>query len=138
MRDNLGEGAAAPPEGSSRPVVIGTEFEPDKARIARTNFVEAGFSDLIDLRVGDLRETLVEVRGPIDFMLIDIWTPMARPALALIAPHLRDGSVVVCDNTARFREAYDEYFRFVHDPRNTLRTITLPFDGGLEFTVRAH
>jgi predicted O-methyltransferase YrrM len=62
---------------------------------------------------------------------------MARPALALIAPRLREGAVVVCDNTERFREAYDEYFRFVHEPRNNLRTITLPFDGGLEFTVRA-
>jgi hypothetical protein len=27
---------------------------------------------------------------------------------------------------------------FVQDPRNRLRTMTLPFEGGLEFTVRAH
>jgi predicted O-methyltransferase YrrM len=87
---------------------------------------------------GDLRETLADVHGPIDFMLIDIWTPMARPALALIAPHLRQGGVVICDNTQQFREACGEYFEFVHDPRNALRTMTLPFEGGLEFTVRAH
>jgi predicted O-methyltransferase YrrM len=69
-------------------------------------------------------------------MLIDIWTPMARPALALIHPHLREGAIVICDNTTQFREAYDEYFEFVHDPRNGLRTMTLPFEGGLELTVR--
>jgi predicted O-methyltransferase YrrM len=137
VRDNLREGADTKPEGDGRPLVIGTEYEPQKASIARSHFVEAGLSDLVDLREGDLRDTLVDVRGPIDFMLIDIWTPMARPALALIAPHLRDGGVVVCDNTAQFREAYDEYFQFVHDPRNMLKTITLPFEGGLEFTVRA-
>jgi predicted O-methyltransferase YrrM len=79
----------------------------------------------------------VDVQGPIDFMLIDIWTPMARPALTLIAPQLRDGAVVMCDNTMQFREAYREYFEFVTDPRNGLRTMTLPFEGGLEFTVRA-
>jgi hypothetical protein len=28
-------------------------------------------------------------------------------------------------------------FDFVHDPRNGLRTMTSPFEGGLEFTVRA-
>ena len=117
--------------------MIGTESEPEKVRIARGHFAEAGLADLIDLREGDLRETLVAVEGPVDFMLIDIWTPMARPALSLIAPHLREGAVVICDNTLQFREAYADYFDFVHDPRNGLRTMTVPFEGGLEFTVRA-
>ena len=48
----------------------------DRARALRA---EAGLADLIELREGDLRETLKDVGGPIDFMLIDIWTPMARP-----------------------------------------------------------
>jgi predicted O-methyltransferase YrrM len=135
VRDNLRQMAQT--EGDGRPVVIGTEYEPQKARVARGHFSEAGLSDLIDLREGDLRETLIDVDGPIDFMLIDVWTPMARPALSLIAPHLRQGGVVICDNTQQFREAYGEYFEFVHDPRNRLQTMTLPFEGGLEFTVRA-
>jgi predicted O-methyltransferase YrrM len=86
---------------------------------------------------GDLRDTLVDVEGPVDFMLIDIWTPMARPALGLVAPSLREGAIVACDNTLQLREAYREYFDFVYDPRNGFRTMTLPFEGGLEFTVRA-
>jgi predicted O-methyltransferase YrrM len=117
-------------------IVIGTEYEPEKARIARANFAEAGLSDVIDLREGDLRETLAGVPAPIDFMLVDIWTPMARPALELVAPSLRKGAVVISDNTAQFREAYSDYFEFVNDPANGLMTMTLPFEGGLEFTVR--
>src|SRR5262245_2138818 len=144
VRDNLQQEARVPSgfgqkfeSDDSHPVVIGTESEPEKARIARGHFAEAGLADFIDLRDGDLRDTLVDVEGPVDFMLIDIWTPMARPALALVAPRLRDGAVVVCDNTLQFREAYREYFDFVRDRRNGLRTMTLPFEGGLEFTVRA-
>jgi predicted O-methyltransferase YrrM len=129
VRDNLrvdgGEG-----------IVIGTEYESEKAAAARANFAEAGLSDLIDLREGDLRETLVDVGGPVDFMLVDIWTPMARPALELVVPSLREGAVVICDNTTQFPEAYRDYFDFVNDPANGLRTMTLPFEGGLEFTVR--
>lgn len=117
-------------------VVIGTEYEPEKAKAARANFAEAGLSDFIELREGDLRETLVDVGAPVDFMLIDIWTPMARPALELVAPCLRDGAVVIADNTAQFPEAYRDYFEFVNDPANRFRTMTLPFEGGLEFTVR--
>jgi predicted O-methyltransferase YrrM len=117
-------------------LVIGTEHEPQKAKIARAHFAAAGLAGLIELREGDLRQTLKDVGGPVDFMLIDIWTPMARPALELVAPALRPGAIVVCDNTTQFRDAYREYFEFVNDPKNGLRTVTLPFEGGLELTVR--
>ena len=117
-------------------VVIGTEYESKKAEAARANFAEAGLTDFIDLREGDLRQTLVNPGGQVDFMLLDIWTPLVRPAVELIAPHLRTGSVIVCDNTAQFRDSYRDYFDFVDDRKNGLSTMTLPFEGGLEFTVR--
>lgn len=117
-------------------VVIGTEYEPAKAAQARANFEAAGVAELIDLREGDLRETLQVIEGPIDFVLMDIWTEMARPALELIAPHLRRGAVIVADNTNQFRDAYRYFFAFVNDPASGLKTLTLPFDGGLEMVVK--
>lgn len=116
-------------------VVIGTEYEPTKAAAARAHFVEAGLSRFIDLREGDLRETLRHIEGPVDFMLVDIWIAMARPALELVAPHLRPGALVVCDNTERHRAAYADYLAFLDDPAHGFRTMTLPFDGGLELSV---
>ena len=116
-------------------VVIGTEYEPLKAQIARANFKEAGLSEFIELREGDLRQTLRDVGGPVDFLLVDIWE-VALPALELVSPHLRPGAFVVSDNTAAFANAYRDYFEFVHDPRNRFRTMTVPFEGGFELTVR--
>ena len=117
-------------------VVIGTEYEPAKASAARAHFEEAGLSRFIDLREGDLRETLKQIDGPVDFMLVDIWIAMARPALELVTPHLRPGGIVVCDNTRQHRAEYADYFAFLEDPANGFRTMTLPFDGGLELSVR--
>ena len=117
-------------------VVIGTEYEPAKAAAARAHFAEAGLAHLIDLREGDLRETLKVIEGPVDFVLMDIWTEMARPALELVATHLRPGAMIVADNTAQFREAYRHVFAFVDDPANGLKSLTLPYDGGLELVVR--
>ena len=117
-------------------VVIGSEYEPAKAAKARETFADAGLSEFIDLREGDLRETLKVIEGPVDFVLMDIWTEMARPALELIAPHLRPGAIVVADNTDQFRHAYRHFFEFVADPQNGLRTMTLPFDNGLELVVK--
>jgi predicted O-methyltransferase YrrM len=125
LRDNRADNA----------VVIGTEHEPEKAKIARKSFADAGLSEFIDLREGDLRQTLQDTGGPVDFMLVDIWD-VALPALELVSPQLRPGAIVVCDNTTDSAEYYRDYFRFVNDPANRFRTMTVPFDGGLEITVR--
>ena len=117
-------------------MVIGTEYEASKSAAARAHFERAGLSDFIELREGDLRETLKQIDAPVDFVLIDIWISMARPALEMIAPHLRQGAVVVCDNTQDHRAQYADYFAYLNDPANRFSTMTLPFDGGLELSVR--
>ncbi len=104
--------------------------------MAREHFAEAGLAEYIDLREGDLRETLRSVEGPIDFMLVDIWTPLAQPALSLVAPYMRSGAVAVADNTTTYRKKYADYFAFLADPANGFMTQTLPFDGGLEMSVK--
>jgi predicted O-methyltransferase YrrM len=121
--------------GGGSGVVIGTEYEPNKAAAARAHFEQAGLSRFVDLREGDLRQTLGQIDGPVDFMLVDIWITMARPALELVTPHLRSGAIVIADNTAQYRSEYADYFAFldVHG----FRTMTLPFTGGLELSVRS-
>jgi predicted O-methyltransferase YrrM len=111
--------------------VIATEYEPAKAAIARAHFAQAGLSEVVDLR-----ETLKRIEGPVDFLLMDIWTPLARPAIELVGPHLRKGAVVIADNTDTYRIAYGEYFAYINDPANGFSTMTLPFDGGLEMSVK--
>ncbi|MGA3000477.1 MAG: class I SAM-dependent methyltransferase [Acetobacteraceae bacterium] len=117
-------------------LVVGTEYEPAKAAAARSHFEQSGLSQFIDLREGDLRETLRQIDAPVDFMLVDIWIGMARPALELVAPRLRPGAIVICDNTRQHCNEYADYFAFLGDPANGFRTMTLPFDGGLELSVR--
>jgi predicted O-methyltransferase YrrM len=128
LRDNIRAGGG---DG----VVIGTEYEAEKARTARQHFAAAGLAHLIELREGDLRETLKQLDGPVDFVLMDIWVAMARTALELVAPRLRRGAILVCDNTDEFRREYASYFAFIDDPANRFRTMTLPFAGGLELSV---
>lgn len=116
--------------------VIATEYEPTKAQVARANFQAAGLTGYIDLREGDLAETLEHIDGPVDFMLLDIWTEAVMPAVKHVAPHLREGGVIIADNTTQARGGYADYFAYVENPHNRLRSITLPFGGGLEMTVR--
>ena len=68
-------------------------------------------------------------------MLVDIWE-VALPALEIVSPSLRPGAIVVCDNTSVDAAEYHDYFEFVNDPRNQFRTMTVPFEGGFELSVR--
>jgi predicted O-methyltransferase YrrM len=116
--------------------VVATEYEPAKCASAREHFAEGGLEAFIDLREGDLRETLKALEGPVDFVLMDIWTEMVVPALTLIGPKLRPGSVIVADNTESSRRGYGAFFDWLADPANRMTHQTLPYPGGLEMCVR--
>jgi predicted O-methyltransferase YrrM len=116
-------------------MVITTECEAPKAVAARANFAAVGLAAYIELREGDLRETLRDIEHPIDFVLVDIWE-MARPAIELITPHLRRGAIVIADDTGDSREGYAAYFDYMRNPNNAFTTQTLPFAGGLEMAVK--
>lgn len=129
LRDN----AAA---GGGERIVIGTEIEPTKVAAARGNVAEAGLADFVDVREGDALATLRDLEGPIDFALIDSWIPLALPALELLAPRLRNGAIVMCDNVKQFAKEYRDYTDFVRDPTNGFRSMLWPGQGGIELSVR--
>ena len=127
--------AAAVRENGGDGIVIGTERESAKAATARQNLERVGLSDVAEIREGDARDTLRDVGGPVDFVLMDIWAPIARPALDLLVPQMRAGAMVLCDNVVRFHRDYCDYLARVRDPRGGFRSATLPFDGGFELSL---
>jgi predicted O-methyltransferase YrrM len=128
VRENMDRGGA-------RGKVIGTEWEPAKVRAARNNLNTVGLDDIVDIREGDVRKTLKDVGGPVDFVLMDIWVPMAKPALELLVPQLRPGAIVIADNVSSFRPEYREYLALVRDPRGGFQSMTIPHKGGVELSV---
>ncbi|MGM9336352.1 methyltransferase [Streptomyces murinus] len=65
-------------------------------------------------------------------MPVDIWIPMALPALRIVTPLLRPGALVVCDNVVSGRRQHADYLAHVRDPAGPFTSITLPGHGGLE------
>jgi predicted O-methyltransferase YrrM len=115
--------------------VIGSELVPEKIDTARHNLADAGLADLVDLRQGDARETLRDLGGPVDFMLIDGWPVSKGPSLArqvmeITAPQIRIGGLVMNDN------GEEDYLAYVRDPANGFRSMSLPLKGGTELSVK--
>ena len=116
--------------------VFAAEYEPAKVKAARANFAAAGLSSFINLHEGDILEAFNAVPGPIDFVLFDIWGDVVRPLIEILLPRLRPGSVVCADNTIQARDGYATFFEIINDPANDFRTMTLPFKGGFEMSVK--
>lgn len=117
--------------------VIGTEHEAAKAEKARAYWEECGdiVKDVVELREGDLRETLKEGLGTVDLLLLDIWTPMALPTLKLVQQNLRPGAIVITDNTIGSAAGYKDLLEYMQAPGSGFTNLTLPYNNGLEMSV---
>ena len=113
--------------------LIGTEFEPGKVAQARANLDAAGLSDLVEIREGDALETLQELDGEVDLLLIDGAWSLYLAVLRLVEPHLKTGAVVLGENS------FDQEFRsYIRNPANGYLSQPLDLDPGRsnEFAVR--
>jgi predicted O-methyltransferase YrrM len=124
--------AALRNQGGGR--LIGTELEPSKAARARANLEAAGLADLVDIREGDALETLKDIDGDIDLVLLDGAFSLYLPVLKVLEPHLKAGALIIAENA--FEQA-GGYLAHVRDPANGYLSLPTPFSEGRgnEFTV---
>jgi predicted O-methyltransferase YrrM len=108
---------------------------PKKVATTRRNLAEAGLADFVDIRQGDARETLLDLGRPVDFALIDGWPggrgpSLARQVIEIAAPQIRAVCLVMNDNGEADCLAY------VRDPAHGFRSMSLPFKGTTELSVK--
>ncbi|KEY68414.1 hypothetical protein S7711_01190 [Stachybotrys chartarum IBT 7711] len=118
-------------------VVVATEKEKAKAEVAQQYWAECGpvVQEQIDLRVGDLLETLQQGLPTVDLLLLDIWSALALPTLKIVLPHLRHGAVVLTDNTISGAKGYADLLDFLRSADSGFQNMTLPFTNGFEMSV---
>ncbi|MBR1217611.1 class I SAM-dependent methyltransferase [Bradyrhizobium sp. U87765 SZCCT0131] len=110
--------------------LIGSEFEPAKVARASDTVAAAGLADLVEIREGDALETLAHhMPEPIDLVLLDGAKPLYPAVLALLAPRLRPGAVIIADNA----DWSEEYLAIVRDPVG--RYTSLAFGEDVELSV---
>jgi predicted O-methyltransferase YrrM len=85
--------------------LITLEVDPRHAEVARTNFVQAGLADVVELRLGPALETLprlaAEGGGPFDLVFIDADKPNIPAYFTWALSLTRPGSAIVVDNVVR-------------------------------------
>ena len=103
---------------------------------ALAHLAEAGLADLVDVRLGDARETLArDLSGPVDLLFLDGWKDLYVEMLELLTPRLRPGALVLADNVRTFKKTLAPFVARVRAGHGFAST-TLPFTSGLEVAVR--
>lgn len=115
--------------------VVSTELEPSKAEKARANLEEAGLADVVDIRVGDAMETLRDFETEIELLFLDGWKDVYLPLAKMLMPKLAANALMLADNIHTFEAELQDYVDFVSEPGGPFRSVTLPFESGLQYTV---
>jgi predicted O-methyltransferase YrrM len=92
--------------------LITIEVDPTVAGTARANLVDAGLTDVVELRVGRALDELPRIEaeggGPFDMIFVDADKPSTPQYLEWAVRLSRPGSVIIVDNVVRAGALADE------------------------------
>ena len=74
------------------------ELRDFKIEHARQALTRAGLSTRVEFHQGDCLETLKQLPGPFDLVLLDVWKDLYLPCFELVHPKLAPGGIIVADN----------------------------------------
>lgn len=106
-----------------------------KYHSAKTTFAAAGVADRITNHLGDAREILGQLPGPIDLAFLDADKPSTRNYFDLIWPKIRIGGGVLTDNVISHQAELAAFVTYLRS-RQDAHSVTIPVGGGLEWTVK--
>lgn len=85
--------------------IITIESEPKHAQVAKENIVDAGFGEMVDVRLGKALDVLADIAaenvGPFDFTFIDADKPNIPEYFDWALRLSRSGSIIIVDNVIR-------------------------------------
>lgn len=113
--------------------LYGSEMHPAKVQAARTNLIEAGLADWVDVLEGDASDTLGTVRG-VDLLYLDGWTDHYLDVLRAVEGNFRPGAFIQADDVGKFGagSGAKAYLAYVRDPANGYNSVTFTDYQGFE------
>jgi predicted O-methyltransferase YrrM len=122
--------AAVTDNGTGR--VVTTELSDKKIKAAQSNLRQAGVDAAVTILAGDALQTLADLPGPIELVLLDGWKDLCLPVLRLLEPKLAPGALVAADDNDHASMA--DYLQYVREPGNGYVSVSFPIEDGVEIS----
>ncbi len=115
--------------------LVTTELCASKASRAAQHLLQAGLSDLVEIRTGDAFQTLAVVEQ-IDLLMLDGWKPLYLPLLTQLEPALSAGCLIIADDIISLSDKLGPYLAYVRNWANGYLSCAIPLDDGHELSIR--
>jgi predicted O-methyltransferase YrrM len=108
---------------------------PKKYESARETFARAGVGELVTCYLGDAKQIVTSMPGPIDLAFIDADKPSCRAYFDLLWPKMRIGGSVLTDNATTHRAELADYVAYLRSRDDAIST-EVAVGNGVEWTVK--
>ena len=114
--------------------VISLELRAAKTEYANAQLARAELERFVEFRVGDALDSLAQLPGPFDFVLLDLWKDLYVPVFEQLYPKLAPGAIVVADNMLQPEGARPHAQAYRERVRRTpeMTSVLLAVGNGLE------
>ena len=119
--------------GSDAGKLVTIEISPERAKRAEDYFRKAGLAEFVTIKVGDARQVVKEIKGPVDFVFIDCGFSNYLPCLKGLQKELAPGATIVADNVGIGASGMKDYLKEV---RSKYKSKTEWFDVNLPWAKR--
>jgi predicted O-methyltransferase YrrM len=117
--------------------LVTLERNPVIVDVAADHLKSAGVADLVDIKVGDARETLTTLDGPFDLAFVDGEKDEYAAYGELLWPRLAAGASLVADNVLSHADQAAPFLDWLH-ARADAATTVLEIGNGLSWTVKGN
>ena len=114
--------------------LITHEIDPQRAALARENFVKAGVADIVTVVEGNAHETLSRLTGPVDMVFIDAEKEGYLDYLNQVLPLVRPGGLVLAHNMT-MRTVREDFAKAI-TTNPELETLLYMQGGGMSVSLK--
>jgi len=108
----------------------------NKQNYARGMLARAGLTSHVEFRLGDALDVVDALKGPFDFVLVDLWKELYVDCFDLFYPKLSHGAIIAADNMIlpeNYREEALRYRKHVRS-RPPIDSVLVPVGSGVEIS----
>lgn len=109
------------------------EIDPEKVKLANSNFKKAGVDKLVTVIEGDAHENVKKLKGPIDLLFIDADKDGYLDYLNKLLPLVRPGGLIITHNWNSMNQDYIDALTKNPDLETLIQNIQL---GGVGVTLK--
>ena len=119
--------------------LVSFEIDAAKQAYAKDHIEQAGLADQVEWRLGDAVALLEQEKGPVNFVLLDLWKDLYIPCLDRLYPILAPNGLIVADNMLypEFNRPEATAYRAAVRARAGMQAVLLPIGQGIDLACRS-